>query len=618
MDEQDKDFSYSLDNDEFLSQDISFTETDSSIGSWLSLIHFPDETRVLLTKRGRNFIFQSKIDKSQIDLVGRAKWNQFRSNTEVPIPLGTIKTLLNNDEKDLFLASFSVIGIGSQKLTIPIKLPIKVPGSPIIQILALFCLTRNVFNTGNFQTDNEAKASTFIEIFHSAFGFELPVGVNKRGNYIRIPMQFIQALTKFFTGEESSSIHKIIESLNRFQKEDIISFLTMWFSFYRIYRNLKRTDQLFIFRRKNETTDEIANLLQKCEVELYPGTIQENGNIISAYVVKNTEKNHNILDLSFINGELEEKQDQLLLIKRIETLRDQIKVKDEKIGVLNSELEKLNQELEKEQTSNLAASYSRFYFQTRTKKLEEKFLELKQLKEDLEVENTEMRRILIKSGAGSFLDDKSRKPRLTYTDLNFIELTETTLDTVKEQIIQSENYNLSSFNAFVKYIKQYTTVSRDSIAPLLIQGEEEDELLTSENELKLNQGTIDEINSSNFAQSNLTNPTLTQKLIKALTILMAKKENWIILALAFDEGKLLTEFEMRDLLDLELSESRPLIANLVKTHILEFGDETVNGETGYYLKHNIIKDLRQELGILLRKKSLPNELKSEWKEIFQI
>ena len=82
-----EDFQNSEDSEEFLSQNVSFTENDSMIGSWLSLIHFPDETRVLLTKRGRNFIFQSKIDKSQIDLVGRAKWNQFRSNTEVPIPL---------------------------------------------------------------------------------------------------------------------------------------------------------------------------------------------------------------------------------------------------------------------------------------------------------------------------------------------------------------------------------------------------------------------------------------------------------------------------------------------------------------------------------------------------
>lgn len=613
-----EEFQNSEDSEEFLSLNVSFTENDSMIGSWLSLIHFPDETRVLLTKRGRNFIFQSKIDKSQIDLVGRAKWNQFRSNTEVPIPLGIIKTLLNNDEKDLFLASFSVIGIGTQKLIIPVKLPVKVPGSPIIKILALFCLTRNVFNTGNFQTDNEAKASAFIELFHFAFGFELPSGVNKRGNYIRIPLQLIQAITKFFTGEETSSIVNLVTSLNRFSKEDIISFLTTWFTFYRIYRNIKRTDQLFIFRRKNETTDEIANLLQSCDVELYPGTIQENGNIISAYVVKNTEKNHSILDLSFINGEFEEKQDQLLLIKRIETLMDQVKVKDEKIAVLNQELEKLNQELIKEQASKLAASYSRFYFETRTQKLEEKFLELKQLREDLETENAELRRVIMKSGVGSFIDDKTQKPRLTYSDFNLIELTETTLNTVKEQIIKSDKYNLSSFNAFVKYIKQYTSISKDNSSPLLIQGEEEDELVINDQEVDQNEITFDDINSSNFAQSNLTNPNLTQKLIKALTVLMSRKENWIILSLAFDENKLLTEFEIRDLLDLELSESRPLIANLIKTGQLEFGNKMKNGETGYYLRPNLIKELRNELNLLLRKKSMPIDVKSEWKEIFQI
>ena len=297
---------------------------------------------------------------------------------------------------------------------------------------------------------------------------------------------------------------------------------------------------------------------------------------------------------------------------------DQVKQKDEKINVLNQELEKLNQELAKEQTSKLAASYSRFYFETRTKKLEEKFLELKQLRQDLETENTELRRILAKSGAGSVIEGGRTQPRLTYSDFNLIELTESTLDTVKEQIIKSNNYNLSSFNAFVKYIKQYTSISKDNVSPLLIQGEEEDELLSSDQEIEINETTFNDINSSNFAQSNLTNPTLSQKLIKALTILMSRKENWIMLALAFDENKLLTEFEIRDLLGLELSESRPLIANLLKSDQLEFGNRMKNGETGYYLRPNLIKDLRTELGLLLRKKTIPNDLKSEWKEIFQI
>ena len=112
---------------------------DSDIGSWLSLIHFPDDTRVQLTKKGRRFIFQntSALNHSDAELVGRAKWNQYRSNTEVPIPLGTIKTLLGNNDRELFLSSVSVTAIGSHKLLIPIKLPIKIPSSPVIKILAL-------------------------------------------------------------------------------------------------------------------------------------------------------------------------------------------------------------------------------------------------------------------------------------------------------------------------------------------------------------------------------------------------------------------------------------------------------------------------------------------------
>ena len=162
-------------------------------------------------------------------------------------------------------------------------------------------------------------------------------------------------------------------------------------------------------------------------------------------------------------------------------------------------------------------------------------------------------------------------------------------------------------------------MSKDQVSPLLIQGEEEDEFISSdEEEAELKQVSFDDLNSANFAQSNLTNPTLTQKLIKVLTMLMARKENWIILALALEDNKLLTEFELRDLLDLELSESRPLIANLLKSGQMILGDKTKNGETGYYLKPNLIRDLRTELGLLLRKKSIPTDIKSEWKEIFQI
>ncbi|MHA2496944.1 MAG: hypothetical protein ACXAEI_15835, partial [Candidatus Hodarchaeales archaeon] len=32
---------------------------ESLISEWLSLIHFPDDTRVNLTKRGRLFVFQT-------------------------------------------------------------------------------------------------------------------------------------------------------------------------------------------------------------------------------------------------------------------------------------------------------------------------------------------------------------------------------------------------------------------------------------------------------------------------------------------------------------------------------------------------------------------------------
>lgn len=599
----------------FFDENLSFDDNDSTIGSWLSLEHFPDDTRVQLTKRGRRFIFQSSNkNNSFIELIGRAKWNQYRSNTEVPVPLETIKTLLSNNKKELFLTSFSVTGIGSQKLLIPIKLPIKVPGSPITKIVALLCLTRNVFTTGNFQTDNQKKAETLIETFSQAFGFELPIGVNKRGNYIRIPLQFISALNNFFTSEEDFNYVNIIKSINRFSIEDIKSFLNTWFSFFRIYRNIKRPDQLFIFRRKNEVSEEIAKLLEKCEVEFYPGTIQENGNFISAYVIKNTEINHKILDLSFLDGEMDKKPDHLMLIKNITRLNDQINQKDEKIIVLEALIGKLNQELIKEQESKLTASYSRFYFESQTKKLEEKFLELKHIRKELEMENLNLRSKLKRSGSIFVDSNKIFNPEISEPDLR--DISESTLDIVKNQIKESEIYNTSSFNAFIKYIKQKDSVGSSEQSPLLIQGDEEDDVDNFIDIIDNNLFDSDKYSTKSI-RSNLTNPILTQKLIKALTLLMSRKENWILLSLAFEENKLLTEFEIRDLLDLKLSESRPLITNLIKSNQLEFG-KLINGESGYSLKNGIIKDLRVNLENLLRKKTVPSDIKSEWKELFQL
>lgn len=57
----------------FFDENLSFDDNDSTIGSWLSLEHFPDDTRVQLTKRGRRFIFQSSNkNNSFIELIGRA------------------------------------------------------------------------------------------------------------------------------------------------------------------------------------------------------------------------------------------------------------------------------------------------------------------------------------------------------------------------------------------------------------------------------------------------------------------------------------------------------------------------------------------------------------------
>ena len=121
------------------------------------------------------------------------------------------------------------------------------------------CLTRNVFSSGNFQTDNEAKATALIESFDEVFSIQLPRGANKRGAYIRIPVQVVQALTIFFTGSSKATVLEIVESLEGFPQEDILTFINTWFAFYRIYRNPKHPEQLFIFR-KSDITEKIAQL----------------------------------------------------------------------------------------------------------------------------------------------------------------------------------------------------------------------------------------------------------------------------------------------------------------------------------------------------------------------
>ncbi|MHA2364125.1 MAG: hypothetical protein ACXAC7_09205 [Candidatus Hodarchaeales archaeon] len=563
-------------------------EEETSFHAWLSLINFPDDTKVQLTRRGRSFIFQSAPYSHVIELIGRANWNRYRSNIETPIPLGIVRALLNHNEKDEFIASFSVTALGSQKLQIPLRIPLKVHGSLLHKILALMCLTRNVFNTGNFQTDNEEKATALVETFNEIFGVKLPKGTNKRGAYIRIPVQVVQAFTTYFTGKPKASFFEILESIQYLQQEDILLFLNTWFSFYRVYRNIKRPEQLFIFR-KTDITEPIALLLEKCGIEFDPGTIQESGQIVSVYVIKKTQHNLSLLDLPFF----EKQNDQKMLLNRIDGLRKQIKAKDEKIDVLEDLTTKLKDELAEEHQIMLTASYSQYYFETKTKKLEEKFAELKQIKKELAKENLKIKDLL--KSKDPFLYYQEFIKETEYPSPDIAEITEKTLEIVKNEIQSSKVFDTQSFEAFVEYVESEGSTTTTPKFTWMVRGEDDEET------------------TSRPIKSNLANPTLTSNLIRSLTLLMARKENWVLLALA--DGKPRTEFEIRDILGIDLAESRRLLASFTDKTQLD-SDVKKNGEPAYQIQPDFQLNVRIELKEVLRK--LPLDIRSQWKELFQL
>ena len=560
-------------------------DENSSFRVWLSLIHFPDDSKVQLSKTGRSFIFQS-APHNIISLIGRANWNRYRSNVAVPIPLGTIRSLLNNNEKDLFIASFSVTKIGSQKLQIPIRLPYKVVESPLFKILALMCLTRNVFSTGNFQTDNEAKATAIIETFELVFGVQLTKGENKRGAYIRIPLQLVQAINLFFTNETNSKIEILIESLKNYPQEDILTFINTWFTYYRIYRNPKQSKQLFIFR-KQDITKPIARLMEKCNIEMDPGTIQESGQIVPVYVVKNSAQNLLLLDLPF----LENQSDSRALLNRITNLRSQIKAKDETIAVLEDLTEKLNLELVEQHRSMLTTSYSQYYYETKTKKLEENFSELHRIRIGLEKENINLKMLMSQDDPTRLPKEFTKKSKFQSPDIE--KITRKTLEIVVQEIKSSKNFNNQSLEEFVEYVEREKSTEQPQLR-LKVRGEE------------------DETMSSSFIKSNLTNPALTSQLIQSLSFLMIRKENLLLLALA--DGKPRTEFEIREILQLGFAESRRLLATIMDDLKLE-PQRQKNGEMAYQINPDTIKELRIELKRTINQ--LPTDIRSQWKALFQ-
>jgi hypothetical protein len=324
-----------MDLHESIKQSRSKLDDDHNIEEWMTVAHFPDDTRVNLTPRGRRFIFQKGVVlKSLESVVSRAQWSRYRSNPEMSVPVSTIRLLIS-DKRELFMTSFTVTSIGNKKNQLPIKLPIRIKNNSLAQLLPLFTLSKNVFTTGTFQTDSRAKVEAFIETFDSIFDVNLSpddeIAYNQRGYYVKIPAQICMALVKAFTGEFKASFPLIIRSVAKLKNEqDILEFVTMWLQFSRLYRFKANQENLFMFRYNDETR-ELVKLLDIIGVQYETGSIIDGGNFVPVYRIPNIADNEEILGTHSIVSRLRGKiQNQEARIKELETIKDEL---EEKIGM---------------------------------------------------------------------------------------------------------------------------------------------------------------------------------------------------------------------------------------------------------------------------------------------
>jgi len=349
------------------------------VSEWLSLIHFPDETRVNLTKRGRLFVFQTPKAPSFSQLISPATWSRYRSNTDMTIPMSMIRVLL--EEKDLFVASFTVTSVGSQKAQLPIRLPIKIHEPGLVRLVALMCLARGLISTGTYQSDREDKTAALVEAFEDAFGIRLPTGENKRGFYIKVTKPIVTAICRTVTGKDEPSVPEIIRGIGNFQEEAIFAFLSTWFSYSRIYR-FPDDKCLFMFRASDET-QEIANLLSKIGVQYENGSITDSGTFVPVYIVTKTEENEALLStLPFIDSDKSKRE----LLEEVAKLRVRLNSKDEKVHMLEEIINDLQKKLQELQEKKDSAMWSRYYYEKQTVELREKLAELLRVREELAVE----------------------------------------------------------------------------------------------------------------------------------------------------------------------------------------------------------------------------------------
>ncbi len=373
---------------ESIQKERSRLDMDYEIEEWLTLTDFPDDSRVNLTPRGRRFIFQKGVVlKSLEPVVSRAQWSRYRSNPEMSIPLSTIRLLAEN-QRELFMTSFTVTTIGNKKNQLPIKLPIRTSNNSLAKLLALFTLSKNVFTTGTYQTDQRDKVESLIETFDSIFDVRLcsegEIPQNLRGYYIKIPVQICSALVKAFTGEYKASVPQIIRSVAKCTNEqDILDFVTIWLQFSRIYRYTGDREDLFMFRYNDETR-ELVKLLDKIGVQYETGSIIDNNNFIPVYRIPNIADNEVILSTPSLVSRLKRKiHNQEARIKELENIKDDLE------GNLRGATQRINEKL----------TWSRGMDERLAEDLTEKLVEFERILGQTKNENEELKRILRESGA---------------------------------------------------------------------------------------------------------------------------------------------------------------------------------------------------------------------------
>lgn len=376
-----------MDIHESIKQSRSRLDLDYEIEEWLTLAHFPDDTRVNLTPRGRRFIFQKDLVlKSLESVVSRAQWSRYRSNPEMTIPLSTLRLLVQN-KRELFMTSFTITTIGNKKSQLPIKLPIRTRNNSLAKLLALFTLSRNVFITGTYQTDNLLKVQHLIETFDEIFDLNLcpsgEIAQNQRGYYIKLPVQICQAIVKVFTGEFQASFPQIILSVAKCKDEqDILEFVRMWLKFSRVYRFERDPENLFMFRASDETR-EIVQLLEKLGVRYETGSIIDRGKFIPVYRIPNIADNEAILGTPSVVSRLKSKiKNQDARIEELESIKQDLELR------LKNATQSVNEEL----------TWSRGMDERLAEDLAEKIAEFERILIQTRTENEHLKELLRESG----------------------------------------------------------------------------------------------------------------------------------------------------------------------------------------------------------------------------